>query len=148
MRERVRVTVDCGPGRTKQAAKDECNINTIMAKYQRTGQLPDMIRKDARYGDFSAAVDYREALNRVLLAQEQFQGLPAKVRSRFQNDPAQFLAFVEDEANADELVKMDLAARGETTRQEGSGGVSGQASGGDPAVSPGSAGAPEGATSK
>ena len=44
-----------------------------------------------------------------MLAQEQFAALDAAVRSRFDNDPAKFLEFTADPANADEMVKMGLA---------------------------------------
>lgn len=98
-----------GPGRTIQSAKEECDVNTIMAKYMKTGQLPDMIKKNPQYGDFSDAVDYQTAVNTVLFADEQFGALPAKVRSRFENDPAAFLEFATNPANLPEMQKMGLA---------------------------------------
>lgn len=97
-----------GPGRTKQAFKKECDVNTIMAKYKKTGLLPRLISREPRYGDFSAAVDYQAAMNTVIFAQEQFAALPAKVRGRFGNDPRQFLEFAENPENAEEMRKMGL----------------------------------------
>jgi len=37
-----------------------------------------------------------------------FNDLPSSIRSRFGNDPAAFLDFVQDENNADEMVKLGL----------------------------------------
>ena len=62
--------------RTKQSFKDECDINNILKKYNKTGQLPAMIKADPKYGDFSNSASYQESLNLVLLAQEQFSNLP------------------------------------------------------------------------
>lgn len=100
-------------GRTKQSFKDECDINNIMKKFQRTGQLPDMIRKEPRYGDFADPVDFQDSMNLVIFAQEQFDALPAHVRERFANQPVRFLEFATNPANAEELVKMGLATKRE-----------------------------------
>lgn len=105
----VKVGIDCsGDGRAKQAMKAECDINNIMAKYVKTGAVSHFNAKGARYGDVPA-VSYHEALNTVIAARELFEGLPAKIRTRFQNDPGQFLAFVQDPNNTAEAVELGLA---------------------------------------
>jgi len=38
-----------------------------------------------------------------------FATLPSHVRRRFENDPQEFLAFMADPANQDEVIKMGLA---------------------------------------
>lgn len=97
------------PSRTKQSFKEESDINSVLKKYARTGVLDAKAVDSGIYGDFSNAVTYQEAMNTVIRAQEQFAGLPSFVRNKFRNDPTEFLAFVEDSANADELVRMGLA---------------------------------------
>lgn len=94
---------------TKQSELQESDINFLMSRYERTGLLPEMIRKDPRYGDFSDPVSYQDSLNLVQHAQEQFDSLDAHIRKRFGNDPAEFLAFAEDPSNAGEMVRMGLA---------------------------------------
>ena len=37
-----------------------------------------------------------------------FEELPATIRKKFENDPAKFLDFVNDERNADEMVELGL----------------------------------------
>ena len=59
-------------------------------------------------GDFTAAPNYQESLNLMIEARESFMQLPAKIRSRFQNDPGQFVDFTSDPANSEELRKMGL----------------------------------------
>lgn len=103
---------------TKQSFKDECDINNIMKKYKNTGMLPEMIKTQPQYGDFSEVSDYMESMNIVLKAQEQFQNLSADVRNRFQNDPAQFLDFANDPKNGEEMVKMGLATKKEVPQNQ------------------------------
>lgn len=97
-----------GKGRTKQAHKDECDINRILAKYIKTGILNHYNKYGGSYGDFTS-VDFHEAMNLVAEAQEMFDELPAKARSKFENDPGKFLDFVQDEANAEQLYDLGLS---------------------------------------
>lgn len=101
-------------GKTKQADKDACDINKIMARYQKTGVLPDLIKKDPMYGDFSDVGTFQEALEKVQLAELQFAALDAHIRKRFENDPAKFLEFATDSKNSAELIKLGLATRNES----------------------------------
>jgi len=100
-------------GRTKQSMKDECDINQIMKKFEKTGILPDMIKTNPQYGDFSEPIEYRDSLELVRHAAEQFQALSAKVRARFNNDPEVFLDFATNPANAEEMVTLGLATKRE-----------------------------------
>lgn len=96
------------PGVTKQADALDCDINTIFKKFEKSGQLPNMIARNPSYGDFSEVPDYQEALNIVRHAEEQFLNLDASIRNEFENDPAKFLAFATDEKNYDRMEKMGL----------------------------------------
>ena len=95
---------------TKQSHKKECDINGIMARYEKTGLIEHVNNHQGDYGDFTEAPsDYQSALDQVIAAQEMFMTIPAKVRAQFGNDPGQFLKFVEDPANAEQLVELGLA---------------------------------------
>lgn len=104
--------------KVKQQFAEEMNINNIMRKYNRTGILPDLIKQNPVYADFSNVPDYQESLNRVILAQEQFMALPADVRKRFGNDPEQFLNFAQDPSHVEEMIEMGLATRKEKKAPE------------------------------
>ena len=95
------------PTRTQQSFRDECDINSILRKFNVTGQLP-VGSVQPQYGDFSGITDYQSALNAVMAAQDSFLELPAKIRARFDNDPALFVEFASDEANKDEMKAMGL----------------------------------------
>lgn len=94
---------------TKQSFKDECDINTILLKYQKTGFMdPAMVRARGSFGDFTSYDDYHSSLNQILEAQDAFEALPSSMRKRFGNDPGELLAFLEDPANNEEAVKLGL----------------------------------------
>jgi phage internal scaffolding protein len=95
------------PSRTQQHFRDECDINRILERFNVTGQLP-IGSVQPQYGDFSGITDYQSALNAVMAAQDSFLELPAKVRARFDNDPALFVEFASDEANRDEMKALGL----------------------------------------
>lgn len=96
------------PTMTKQAPANEVDINKIMDRYLRTGEMPEP--RPAHYGDATAVPSYEEAMNIVNQGREAFEALPAKIRERFGNDPGQYLAFVDDESNYEEAVKLGLVA--------------------------------------
>lgn len=94
--------------RTEQSHKNECDINNIISKYDRTGLVTHRNEYRGQYG-FASQQTFEDAMLVVARAQSMFNDLPAKVRDRFNHDPGQFLKFVQDDKNADELVKMGLA---------------------------------------
>lgn len=97
-------------GRTRQEFKDECDINVLIARHQPGTpiQAPWSKPPTPMFGDFAEAPDYLEAQLVLLKAREQFASLPAKVRARFANDPAELLAFVHDPKNTDEARDLGL----------------------------------------
>lgn len=108
-----RVQVDFPePSQTQQHFKDDTDINIILKNNPDVTQIQYVNNSSQpSYGDFSDVGEYRDALDRVLEAEESFAELPAEVRDRFKNDPAEFLDFVLNPDNGDELVKMGLAEK-------------------------------------
>ena len=107
-----------GPSRTKQSHKAECDINNIMQKYLKTGLAMHVREHGGQYGNFITSDDYHEGLNKILAANAAFLQLPSAIRSKFDNEPAKFLAFVQDPANHDEMVEMGLAYAKSRSRPE------------------------------
>lgn len=108
-RPRVKQEIGEDPGQVQQHLQEETDINNIMAKYRKTGELRHVTKMAGDYGDFSQVPDYRTAMQQIIEADALFMELPAKVRDRFGNDPAQFIEFATDEKNIEELRKMGLA---------------------------------------
>ncbi len=110
--ERVQVEFT-EPSLTKQSFAEESEINNILAKYTKTGVLEHVSQYGPKYEDASSFDEFHQAMNIVTNAQQMFADLPAQLRSRFENDPAQFLDFIGDpEGNADEMREMGLIAPG------------------------------------
>lgn len=116
-----------GESRTKQAFKDECDINRILMKYQKTGLLTHVQTYGGRYEDLPSNLDYQESLNAIIAAETAFMSLPSSLRLRFGNDPAEFLGFVSNPANSNELVELGLATSRPPAEQSGGPAPSGAA---------------------
>jgi len=92
---------------TKQDMQEECDINNILARYQKTG-LMTHVKNSGGYQDLPSDVDYQTGLNVIIEAQASFDALPSSTRREFGNDPAAFLAFVEDPKNVARMADMGL----------------------------------------
>ena len=100
----------CEPGssRTKQSFRDECDINRIISRFEKTGMIESLNGKTPFYGDVSDLVGYQDALNVVSEAEALFMSMSAEVRDRFSNDPSKMIAFLSDVRNKDEAIKMGM----------------------------------------
>lgn len=94
---------------TQQHLADDSDINTIVKRFNLTGQLPTNVRMPT-YGDFEHTYDYHSAMTAIAQARESFDKMPAGIRARFNNDPAQFVDFCSQEANRAEAEKMGLVS--------------------------------------
>lgn len=105
---RRRTTIDFDPekeGRTEQQHVKACDINTIMAKYQKTGVIDHVNKYAARYGDIEP-ITFFDAQNIVADAKTQFEELPAYIRDQFENDVGQYLELMTTDEGVDQLKKM------------------------------------------
>lgn len=91
----------------KQEFAEECDINTIIRRFNVGGDLPANVYAPT-YGDFTGLNSYHEAANALAVARESFERMPADVRSRFGNDPSAFVDFCSDASNEAELRKLGL----------------------------------------
>lgn len=106
------------PSLTQQHFKDEADINMIIARYNRTGFLVDPTAPrsgSAMFGDFSEVKDFQSAQNAICAATEAFGELDSKIRRRFNNDPGQLIAFLDNPDNYEEGVKLGLFSPRETS---------------------------------
>lgn len=97
------------PSLAVQSERDDADINTIVARFGLTGQMPTNLRVPT-YGDFTGVADMRDALEAIHYANEAFMQLPAPVRARFNHDAASFVDFCSNPANLPEMKSMGLTA--------------------------------------
>lgn len=79
---------------TKQSFKAETDVNNIIKRFDRDGVLSHIREGAPLYLDVSDMPDYRTALDTVNAIDDNFMELPAALRLQFDNDPAQWLDFV------------------------------------------------------
>lgn len=95
------------PSLAQQQFAEESDINFIADRYGLTGEMPQVLQLPA-YQDFEGIFDFQSAQNAVIEAQRQFLTLPAKTRTRFDNDPQKLLAFLDDPENRAEAEFLGL----------------------------------------
>lgn len=88
--------------RTQQQFGYETDINNIVK-----GMVPTNFNsKTPLFGSTFDPSAYENAVNIVADAMSKFESLPSDLRHRFNNDPKQLLAFVNNPANKDECIKL------------------------------------------
>lgn len=95
-----------GKSKVQQHFASDVDINNIMAKAVKTGYLPQT--EPGFYGDFRNIGDYQTTQNKLIQAQEAFDALPARIRSRFKNEPGMLIDFVNNPENKAEAMAIGL----------------------------------------
>lgn len=91
----------------RQEYKDSADLNKIMGRYTQRGNFKELI-KEPMYADFSTVGDFREAMEKVMRAERQFNEIPARIRTMFNNDPGLFLDAWFNPQNDEFFVKNGL----------------------------------------
>lgn len=100
---------------TEQAHKEACNIQNVIKKHSRNSLLQLNQAIENQYGDVTG-IDFQNAHDLVINAQQAFNGLPSEIRKRFANDPKEYFTFMEDSNNREEAIKLGLIKN--TTKPE------------------------------
>jgi len=103
-----RQTIECSGGRTRQSFKDQCDVNQIVNKWRKTGVIDHVSQFQGRYADYGDGADFQAAQERILATTNMFMTLPANIRSKFENDPSQFLDFITNEENLEEMKELGI----------------------------------------
>ena len=108
---RVQVRTKRDPERrTKavQSERDNQNINNIVGKAIKTGQLPVLVGRQPieRLPNIDS---YQDAMDKIARANSEFEKLPSLIRREFDNDPSKLLAALENpKENLDLLQKASV----------------------------------------
>lgn len=98
-------------GFTVQADRDEADINKIVARFNKTGQLPPTYKGQPFYGDVSEMGNLQESMMKIQEAERLFMSFPAELRERFENSAVKFVEFVGDDKNYAEAVELGLVQK-------------------------------------
>lgn len=97
--------------KTRQEFAAECDINTIMKRYQKTGVINHFAPRSPQYLDLGEGVpDLMVAMNTMIAAEQAFMSLPAVVRKEFDNDARSFAEYAQNKDNLPKLREWGLAA--------------------------------------
>lgn len=104
-RRRVRVqTVNNEPSMADDSQRAETDVNNIMSRI-RYHQLPDPVQM---YNDLSEVGDLLSAHESIQKANAVFDSLPAKLRAKFDNQPAKLIEYLQDPKNDAEAISLGL----------------------------------------
>lgn len=98
------------PSKTKGYLAKDYDVNNIMAKAQRGFTVPGM-RKPPLFTEgmqLDLPQDFQSAMEIVQRSEQAFSELPAVLRDRFHNNPAELLTFLADVNNRPEAVRLGL----------------------------------------
>lgn len=96
-------------GRTRQEFADECDINILLARYEKSGVLTHYSQVEPVYMDLSEVPDLQASLAAMREAERAFMTLPATVRREFDNDAVKFVEFAQNPENIDQMREWKLA---------------------------------------
>lgn len=100
---------DFEPSKTRQEFVEECDINTIMERYEASGAISHVNRAEPVYLDTTLYPGLQGAMDAFREASYAFAQLPARVRKEFDNDPQRFVDFAVDPKNLDQMRDWGLA---------------------------------------
>ena len=84
------------------------DINYIVDKFTRTGVLDHNQQYGGQYGNFIAGDIYEIAQDAIAQANGIYESLPGAIRQQFPHGTAQFLDFINDPENAEEIEALGL----------------------------------------
>nr|QJB20813.1 MAG: internal scaffolding protein [Microvirus sp.] len=96
---------------TDPSFASECNVNNIVKKFKNTGQITHLAKREGVYADVSTVTDLLTATIQVQKASEAFKTIPAELRRKLNEDPAQLIEFLNDPENDEEAIYYGLKER-------------------------------------
>lgn len=111
-RKRVQITFT-KPSLTKQSFKNECDINTIVQRFQNTGQIPVQNTLDPQYG-IAPDLDLKTALDHVKDLQREFDDLKPQEKQIFDNNPEKYASFLSQYDQAPESFYREIIDESDT----------------------------------
>lgn len=100
-RWRVALVCEEGSSMTKQAFKEEADMNNIVQRFQETGQIPWNTSDNPQYG-VAPVLDLKGALDLIKAGRQEFDELSPAVQEMFHGDSDLYLNFLSEyDANPD-----------------------------------------------
>jgi phage internal scaffolding protein len=94
------------PSMTEQCHAEQCDVHSIMKRFQRTQMLDHVNAFSGEYMNLADGFDFHMAMNQIAEAHSMFETIPSSIRAKFGHDPARFLEWIQDEDNRAEMLEM------------------------------------------
>lgn len=120
-RKRVK-TINEEKSLTDQSWKVDCDVNHVMSKFMKTGQISHLAKVEGQYADVSGIQCLHDSLTVVAEAESAFNMLPAKLRKKFSNSMVKMDEYLRDPKNNEEAIKLGLKKPGPKPVSAGAGG--------------------------
>lgn len=102
------------PSQTDQSFASECDINEIVRKFTKTSVWPGDPNVYT-YSDQSLTPDLHTAMNSIAqansLINESFQGLTYEQQAHFNHNAHDYIKFINDPGNYDQVIKLGLVPK-------------------------------------
>lgn len=96
------------PSMVDESYADEADANYIMDKFNKTGQISHLSKKQGVYADVSEMGDLLESSIQIDIAKKAFYDLPSELRKKLNNDPFNLPHWLNDPKNDDEAILYGL----------------------------------------
>lgn len=107
LRERRSVSIDdFSPSLTEQAHKNQCDIHRIIGKYKKSGLMTHVNAMEGKYADYPNSLDFQLMQVKIATAKSMFETIPSHIRAKFKNDVGQFLDYVTNPENRQEMIEL------------------------------------------
>lgn len=107
-RRRVSINFEHVDSMTEQNHLERVKIQNIIKQYTAQGMLDHVNFYEGQYGDFVNSLDFNQAMNIAAETTQMFESLPAELRRRFNDDPADYLDFVQNPENRVEMEELGI----------------------------------------
>jgi len=94
------------PSMTEQHHKKDCDIRHIMRKSQQTGMVTHLAQYEGRYMDLANRPDFERSQQIIADGKTAFETVPADIRDRFHNNPAEWIEFMQNPDNREEMIEL------------------------------------------
>lgn len=101
------ITINKDPSMTDEQFQKDTDVNNIIRKYVKTGQVSHIAKNPGQYADVSELPDLHDGLLKIKQAKLAFEQLPQKVRE-VAKSPMGLVKYLSDPKNDEQAVKLGL----------------------------------------
>jgi len=113
---RVSVSIDFTKSKnhTRSEQAPATDINNIVKRFHKTGVIDWVANNEPQFGDFTN-INFEEIQNKVAQGKQLFESLPAHVRKEFNNNPSEFIEFIQTKDNIEDMRDGEIDGEQKTT---------------------------------